>query len=431
MYKRQISTVIMLLIFWLVGCEVALAAPSAAVTYTNEQANLVDITIHFNDLDGTFTKVQYATAMNVAVGELNWGNDLVINGTNPNRYVVISGATKYMNYFVRIAKPDLSEATNVRVFPVNTVAAGGITRDQNDYSHGNYQANTDMCGACHSTHFGLKADLLNRASYYELCMVCHSTANTQSKYDVESGMESIAGNSVVPSPAGPLVSQSGTPAVSRHEANDTTGVTPVNVPGSDIGGTKKLGLTCVSCHDVHGGNNDNYRLLKQTIYADDGKSLVSNNLNYTAYAITASATSGEAVYMVKGNTEFCSACHLDYAQGNAKVPGGVYAPNLSSGLGISRYRHPVSVASAVYSVYGNDGSKNLAFTPASGDSLPLQYNPNEQKVGITDKRTAIVCSTCHYAHGSTKSFNTVGTQNDGRYMLRLDNYGVCESCHKQ
>lgn len=417
-------------IFLLADCGAAMAAPGASVTYTNEQANTVDITIHFDDQGGAYTKVQYATAMNAAAGDLNWGSDLVINGTNPNRYVVIPNATKYMNYYIRIAKPDLSDATNVRLFPSNTIAAGG-TRDQNDYAHGNYQAGTEMCGACHSTHSGLKAELLNRASYYELCMVCHSTANTQSKYDVESGLVGAAGGNAIPSLAGPFVNQLGTPTISRHDANDTAGTVPVNVPGSDASGSKKLGLTCASCHDVHGGTNDNYRLLKKTIYADDGKSIVTNSVNYTAYAITASSTSGEALYMVKGNTEFCAACHQDYDNGNAITPGGIYSPSVSPGPGNARYRHPVSVTGAVYSVYGSDGLRNPALTPSTGDVLPLQYNPNEQKTGITDKRTTLVCSTCHFAHGSTKSFNTQGTQNDGKYMLRLDNYGVCESCHKK
>jgi len=413
------------------------AAPRAYVTYTNPGDNTVIATIYWNDAGG-YTNVQYATDMNTNRSDLNWVNttSTSFGGTNYNRYAVLT-TTEYRNYNVKISDATVAEDTYVRLFPVNYVAPG---REFNDYAHGNFRPDTPMCGGCHSTHSALKAQLLKKASYYELCMLCHSNANAQSKYDVEAGLVTVAGPTTKASLAGPIKTALG--AISIHNADDTGGVTPVNVPGSDVTtGTKKLSLTCVSCHNGHGGTDDNYRLLKKRIYAADGNQLMTDNINYDAFAITAGATSGEELFMARGNTEFCGACHLDFDEGNAWKKGGQYTPVYSS-----VYMHPVSVGSVVYSVYYNyavnpnyaaypnpaynTGVRTQPLNPTIGDVLPLQYNPDTNEP-VTDRRTAVVCSTCHFAHGSTKSFNVQGAVYDGKYMLRLDNYGVCESCHRK
>ncbi len=421
------ALIIMLLLTW-TGLTYAVA-PRAYVTYTGQTGTTVSARVYFED-PGGFNDVRATATMTASGSDLNWAGaaPLTVNTAGGALKYVNLSMNKYMNYYLRIAS--VAEATYVRLFPVDTTTTYGTNREYNDYAHGNFRPDTPMCGGCHSTHSALKAQLLKKASYYELCMLCHSNANTQSKYDVESGMTAVAG-SQKPSLAGPFVKQVGLPAISLHNANDTLSLTANDVPGSDVlSGTKKLSLTCVSCHNGHGGTDDNYRLLKKSIYADDNKSLVTNSIDFDAYAITASATSGEELFMVRGNSEFCAACHLDYDDGNAWVAGGVYGSNVPApGPGVARYRHPVSVGSVVYSVYGVNGLKNPSFEPAAGDLLPLQYTPDQALK--TDKRTGVVCSTCHFAHGSTKSFNVQDTVYDGKYMLRLDNYGVCQSCHKK
>lgn len=432
LYRLYMAAGLMLLLFFIGMSSAEAQPPSAYVGFGNQTGSTVDVLVYYKDPAAVFTRVEYATAMKADGGELDWQAIAVENAGGDTKSATIPAAEKYRNYYVRIAKPDLSEISNVRVFPVNTGSVFGTDREFNDYAHGNFRPDTPICGGCHNTHSALKSQLLLKASYYELCMVCHSTANTQSKYDVESGLVAVAGGVAKPSLGGPFVSQAGVETVSRHDANDSTILDSVPVPGSDVLGGKTLGLTCVSCHNGHGGTNDNYRLLKKKIYADDGNSLVTDNINFTGYAITASATSGEELYMINGNTEFCTACHLDYDDGNAEVAGGVYADPYDT-LDRSRYRHPVTVGSTVYSVYSVYAEESLeprtfALYPTVGDYLPLQYNPDELVEG---KRTAVVCSTCHYAHGSIRSFNVQDTVYDGKYMLRLDNYGVCESCHKK
>ncbi|HEX3033338.1 MAG TPA: cytochrome c3 family protein [Bacillota bacterium] len=417
------------------GTTAAFASPEAYLEYSGQDdpAGTVDLTLHFTPKpeEMAFDRVDYAFRQNSEGSDLDWQPLILTQGTGADRFAVLNNATKYMNYIFRIYSSNRSvvEATYVRAFPVDTQAAGGSSRASNAYGHGNFAKSNELCGACHSTHSALRDKLLVRASYYETCMLCHSNANTQSKYDVEAGQVTVAAGETRPSLAGPFV----TGQLSGHNADDTLGITPVSVPGSEQDSSRWLGLTCISCHLPHGGENDNYRLLRKTVFAagqvyEDDPSFVTKDLGVVAYALTDGPGSGEELFMIRGNTEFCAACHLDYLKGDSLTPGGNYAPD-TEGAGAARYRHPVSVGEVTYSVYGNDGMRPIPFTPFTGDVLPLQFNPLQENTST--KCTSVVCSTCHYAHGSTKVFNTFNYQGDSRYMLRLDNYGICESCHKK
>lgn len=425
MLKKSILllSAIGLLLFLQPG-KVLAALPTATVSYSNQQTSTgtVDITVTYIDPGNVFTNVQYANAPNSSGSDLNWGTAMTITTSGSYKSVTIPGAAEYMDYYVRIANSGLTQTKIVKIYPVQTNAQ----RTSNNFVHVYTPTN---CAMCHDTHTSLSAILIEKSSYYQVCMMCHSSANTQSKYDVEGGLVSVKGG-VVPSLAGPFVNQLGTPVVSGHKPNDNSGAVPVTVPGSDP--SKQLSLTCISCHNFHADETGNYRLLRTTIYADNGKTL-STSVTVNAYALTNSATSGESESLISGNVEFCTACHADFDQGNATTPGGKYQPSLSSPpgapLGMTRYRHPVSVNGSGPSVYGDNGTLNPNLAPTSGDVLPLQYYPSQ--TGVTDQRTAVVCSSCHFAHGSIKSFNTQDTSADGKYMLRLDNYGVCESCHKK
>lgn len=435
MKAKSVIVICICTILLAIGCNVVFASPEAYIGYSGQDMppGTVDLTLHFLQKEGetAYDRVAYAFTRNSAGSDLDWQELPWQTDTEGDRFAVLNNATKYMNYIFKIysSNPSVIEATYVRAFPVDTQGSGGASRPSNAYGHGNFANSSELCGACHSTHSALKDKLLVRASYYETCMLCHSNANTQSKYDVEAGQVAIAGGGTRPSLAGPFV----TGQMSAHNADDTQGITQVNVPGSETGGTRQLGLTCLSCHLPHGGENDNYRLLRKTVFAanqvdESDPVFVTKNLEVVAYALTEGPTSGEDIFMLRGNSEFCAACHLDYVKGDSATSGGNYSDNIS-GPGIGRYRHPVSVGGVVYSVYGNDGNRLEPFTPVAGDILPLQFNPLQENT--SSKGTAVVCSTCHFAHGSTKVFNTFDVEGDSRYMLRLDNYGICESCHKK
>lgn len=394
----------------------AVKAPSVLVSYEDKGTG-VDVTLTWEDYgNGTHYHVDWADKMISNGSGLNYTNvDSGILSSAGKKSVTLQGLTKFMNYYVRVINDDNTAQTvsYVRLYPVDTSG-----RTTSEYGHGNFKTNTAMCAYCHSNHASLKEQLISEASYYQLCKLCHGTASTQSKYDVISGKVAVAGGTV-DSLAGPF--EDG--ATSTHDANDSVARSPLSVPGSDP--AKGLSLTCLSCHQGHAGNDDNYRMLRKTLFVDDAQteSLKSVNIDFDAFAITPSAISGERLYMVRGNTEFCSACHLDYDDGNAWVAGRDSRLTVNEAV----YRHPTTVAGRVYSIYGADGTKNLG--PSLWGSLPLQYNAVEAKPGLQDKRTAVVCSTCHFAHGTTKQFNTENGTN--KYILRLDNYGTCQSCHQK
>lgn len=387
----------------------------AYIRYLNSGSN-VYISVYWNDIGGG-SAIQWANDVVAAGNELDWkATGITLDGTESASASATILAEEYKNYYFRLSKN--GEVNNLRAFPVDTNVADG-PRYSNEYAHGNYSEDTDMCAACHTTHVGLKSKLLNQSTYYDLCLLCHGTAATQSKYDVQSGMVKTAAgwkNSL----AGPIGTEYGT---SKHNVDDRSDVT-TTVYGSAPG--KTLTFTCLSCHKPHGGMDDNYRLLRDTIYPADDQ-FASTTVSYRAYAVVKDQTVGEEVYMISGNSEFCAACHMDYVKGSSKHSGGDYA---------QFYRHPVTVGNQAYGVYDSGSGRN--FYPNPADGLPLQVNNAGQSVG-PDKRTAIVCSTCHYAHGTYKNFNMPYPQPWGaprqietnQKMLRLDNYGVCESCHKK
>ncbi|MHB8172725.1 MAG: cytochrome c3 family protein, partial [Thermincolia bacterium] len=379
--------------------------------------SFVSISVYWDDSESG-SGIQWANDVQSGGGKLNYqSTGLTYSGLGTiDAYALLPNAEKYKNYYFKLTKG--GKISIIRAFPVDFNSGVG-PRYQNDYVHGNFQPNTAMCAGCHVTHTGLKAKLLNQATYYDLCLFCHGTAASQSKYDVQSGKVNTA-TGWKGSLAGPIGTDFG---VSKHNVDDRSNVN-TTVYGSAPG--KNLTFTCITCHKPHGGNNDNYRLLRETIYPSNDR-FTSTTVAYTAYAVVRNQTVGEEVYMVSGNTEFCTACHLDYDNGDAHTMGGMYN---------SYYRHPVTVGNKVYSVYRSSPLRN--WYPAASDNLPLQVYSAGESIG-PDKRTAIVCSTCHYAHGSYKNFNMGYPQPSGiqreyvanQKMLRLDNYGVCESCHKK
>ena len=415
MKKYTVASIMVLLILLVSAFPVyaAIPAPRVSVYYT-QNSNSVDVTLTWDDYGGeTEYHAYWAESMLSDSSELDYHNiDSSITITNNRLTVTKTGLIKFKNYFFKIESSSQPTAY-VRVYP-NNIGSGRLS---NESAHGNFTENTPMCGVCHTSHASLKAQLLNETTYYQLCKLCHGTASTQSKYDVEGGKIQVEGGLTVPSLAGPFVDG----VTSKHLSDDSVdGWGPVSVPGTDSGIT--LSLTCLSCHTSHGKADDNYRLLRKTIYVDDAKtdSLKTVNLDYKAYAITSDANSGEELFMARGNTEFCSACHMNYDDGSAQAPGRDSRLTTSQAV----YRHPVTtVNGAIYSVFTPED-----LSPSKWGPLPLQYNASES-TDVTDKRTAVVCSTCHFAHGTTKQFDTDSGTN--KYILRLDNYGVCESCHKK
>jgi len=83
---------------------------------------------------------------------------------------------------------------------------------------------------------------------------------------------------------------------------------------------------------------------------------------------------------------------------------------------VTRYRHKMNTP-----ITG--GTYNLT------TALPLQ-DPTGDGPSADDQ---LFCLTCHRAHGTNTSMTglaTVAPTNDSA-LLRIDNRGVCEECHKK
>lgn len=248
-------------------------------------------------------------------------------------------------------------------------------------------------------------------------------------------------------------------------------------------------MSCSSCHDVHGSSN--YRLLKDVVNGrtvggyDDTAPYTPQDPNPMPWVVSAEpgypaigwllhepGASQVSTYFpnyttpmyakapgndpTKGISGWCAACHIQYIQPTGAVydasltPGEGGTENLvldtalgydsNDGFGYAvRHRHPVNVELANYL---GPRPLNLAVP-----GLPLAHD------GIGDVATNeltdwIDCMTCHVAHGSKTTMagyanvadstdpqpdsGTGGVPpTDGNALLRLDNRGVCESCHNK
>jgi predicted CXXCH cytochrome family protein len=259
----------------------------------------------------------------------------------------------------------------------------------------------DKCAGCHRAHAGY-ASLL-KMDQYELCTTCHGGLGGGSS-NVLTGTNSTG---ALNGGMFKLVADGGT-ATSIHTV--TGGVTTIPDASNP---TLVRSLGCTSCHDPHGmrwdttgpnavvtpgGAVEQYRMLKAGPNADPSWNgqVLSNE----------SPKSKNTKNWKSGTSQFCGSCHdMDLAHSNAN--GEVI-------------RHKVDV------------SLNSLTTV-----LPLQ------RPGGTDTEGQIACMTCHTPHGSAAlatssrsagvvmpnvTFDTAGNPS---YLLRMDNRGVCQDCHKK
>lgn len=286
--------------------------------------------------------------------------------------------------------------------------------------HGRYEATAngmnseDRCAGCHRAHTGY-ASLLTMESQYELCVSCHGgtgaslnvLAGTDTTTDTTTGITTVE-----PTNAGGFTVAAGM-STSIHTVNGNI----TSIPDA-TSATMARGLTCGSCHDPHGmrfdaagtrifaygrtppaGSVEQYRMLRG---GPDGQTIAKVVSNETPKSYT-------TVNWKSGTSEFCGTCHdLDMLHNSGTT-----------------YRHQVNVPLQ----YGGDPLTTI---------LPLQ------KPGTSPDQ--LVCMTCHKSHGTT-AINVVGTRStrsnlvipgvaiddsaNPTYLLRMNNRGVCQDCHKK
>jgi hypothetical protein len=213
-------------------------------------------------------------------------------------------------------------------------------------------------------------------------------------------------------------------------------------PGSSS--NSQVQLNCTNCHDVHGGSN--YRMLRFLDPTDPNSCADYHILIYgvnssCSVTVTSNETGGTNPdqpgyvpdYTVSkyrdGLTNWCTLCHTNYrnttdiylgwdglpvfdASGNPLlVPFDAF-----DGAGaVARSRHQVNMTLG-------------ALTTSLPLEQPTGYSAAQQ---VDDK---VTCVTCHLAHGSSATMTglaaNVAPANDSA-LLRMNNRGVCQECHKK
>ena len=321
-----------------------------------------------------------------------------------------TGLDNYFNYYYKVQDSQGLYAI-VAAYPPNNNVHTSLRGDT-----------TYLCGVCHNTHSGQSALLLNQPTVVALCTTCHD--GSQSKYDVRNGKVRLSTGYADTSggPFGPL--QTSLPVEiavyddARSVSSEAVPTNPTSIHNLGTpafrapGGVNEssFGLTCTNCHEIHNVSG-NFRNLRPTIKVTD---TVSVNINFRAFARSDPSLTGgygEDIYYDTGSIFFCSACHSDYNQASGsgstaatitKVPGLAL-----SASAMDKFMHAVNTPLIFRGEYYSS-------------KLPL-----ESGTGVN----VVVCLTCHHAHGTFKS--GASKISGSTALLRMDQQGVCQECHKK
>jgi predicted CXXCH cytochrome family protein len=293
----------------------------------------------------------------------------------------------------------------------------------------------DTCAACHRAHTA-KAPYLLKEAQDALCFTCHGSSGAGSNEDVEDGVgysgserASFAGalrgggfKYALINTAEPEVERSETgklidatiPALSEGKAvNSTHSIDESEQTAWGNGAIsetvnygKGIALSCGTCHDPHG--NGNYRILRPIPTESGAEAEVKIADTETKVYTTANywhswdTNAKQFKYQI---SEWCTTCHTRYLAVSKSY-------KTDSGDAVYAYRHRTNYTQAEYEKYEAES--------------PVKARPN--------------CIQCHVAHGSNSSMGPNSqsvTWPDGTAagadsrLLRLNNRGVCQTCHNK
>ncbi len=355
-------------------------------------------------------------------------------------------------------------------------AASGITWTRSDNTQGS-------------------ALLMSTASeVYQFCYTCHDSVGLGADTNVEEGVYegTLAGNTTGGRLNAGGFDAGMFPTSHMYTGASWFaygGATDAGLLGNLGDGDPQIVMSCTSCHDVHGSSN--YRLLKDRVngrtvggYDPAAAGFTPENPMPTPWVVSAEpgypamgwllhepGAAQMAAYQpnyttpmhakapglntARGISGWCSACHIQYMQPTGAVfdtsltpgEGGTetlvvdtargYDSNDGFGAAV-RHRHPINVDLAGY----------LGPRPINVNAPGLALSHDPGNAGVNEASDWMSCLTCHVAHGSSSEmtgYANVADSRDpqpnsgtggvppsgGNSLLRLDNRGVCQSCHNK
>lgn len=322
--------------------------------------------------------------------------------------------------------------------------------------HGDYTAITDACAGCHRAHTASAAMLLID-TVPNLCYTCHGTGATGADTDVADGIydgwesgddEGVVGRGLK---AGGFINSlmdtdfddtaTLTTTTSSHTVDGSLGTAWGN-DGPGTPGAANFSLSCVTCHDPHGGASTTggatYRLLRSTLpitstggldIADETPKVytvsdVNNKYFGEGYPFTPGSTWSPMESPDIDLTNWCSECHTRYLAPTGSGSGSGSNDTIYTYLHMSQ-NTPVGNCTD----YCHDWSLPPPF-------LKTTVGP--------EWHHDVECMTCHVAHGTSATMvgyagstdfvpwpdGALSPDGDNRSsLLRGDNRGVCQRCH--
>jgi hypothetical protein len=314
----------------------------------------------------------------------------------------------------------------------------------NDSPHGSASEGPPDCLVCHRSQPRDGSVELVTPDVYSLCVGCHDGSGAET--DVLRGRSTKTGARLdgggflfVPDSDGVL-----RPTTSRHEVaglpleggaiSDGFGTAWGSLGPSGNGPGVSGVLTCTSCHDPHGSTN--YRLLRDAAGMADrwltGEPYLGAWQSYQVLAASSDAddcsyASGDRANYTAGMRDYCTTCHTEYlAPVHAAVgyqPSGSYDAGDGEGA-VPRFRH-----AQVFEYEGVLSQPLRLVAPLTLDDL----GENGSQDSAQTQRTSVVCTTCHFAHGTAAT--VTGYAEDApptgdSALLYYDGRGVCLACHQ-
>lgn len=270
-----------------------------------------------------------------------------------------------------------------------------------------------------------------------LCVTCHGSTGAGANTNVEDGLYAPSGENLL---GGGFVNHQGETVTSVHNVDGSAEVSWIDgrlgngnwdcgechadddgllEPVADSGYGDQPGarpvmgepLACVTCHLPHGG--DNYRMLRVQLsgISSEEVQVVSNEIGGDAPSQQGYEPDYVTARYRTGMVDWCVECHYHYHETTTVV---VADPGNKEIVGV-RYRHEVNAVL---------GTVTTSLPREQPEGFSVSQQPSDR----------LLCLTCHYAHGTSATATGLAASAAPAYdsaLLRIDDRGVCQDCHKK